>query len=33
MVNVVWLYFFSKFVEFLDTVFFVLRKKQNQVQL
>jgi elongation of very long chain fatty acids protein 7 len=31
MVKVVWLYFFSKFIEFLDTFFFVLRKKYNQV--
>ncbi|XP_039531810.1 elongation of very long chain fatty acids protein 7a [Pimephales promelas] len=26
-----WLYYFSKFIEMLDTIFFVLRKKQNQV--
>ncbi|XP_055714737.1 elongation of very long chain fatty acids protein 7-like [Phlebotomus papatasi] len=26
-----WWYFFSKLVELLDTVFFVLRKKQNQI--
>ncbi|XP_067008036.1 very long chain fatty acid elongase AAEL008004 [Anabrus simplex] len=26
-----WWYFFSKIIELLDTVFFVLRKKQNQV--
>ncbi|XP_055848573.1 elongation of very long chain fatty acids protein 7 [Episyrphus balteatus] len=26
-----WFYFFSKIVDFLDTIFFVLRKKQNQV--
>ncbi|XP_034026403.1 elongation of very long chain fatty acids protein 7a [Thalassophryne amazonica] len=26
-----WLYYFSKFIEMLDTVFFVLRKKTNQV--
>ncbi|XP_019733636.1 elongation of very long chain fatty acids protein 7a isoform X1 [Hippocampus comes] len=26
-----WLYYFSKFIEMLDTIFFVLRKKNNQV--
>lgn len=26
-----WFYFFSKIIDFLDTIFFVLRKKQNQV--
>lgn len=26
-----WWYYFSKFVEFLDTVFFILKKKDNQV--
>ncbi|KAG8011938.1 Elongation of very long chain fatty acids protein 7 [Nibea albiflora] len=26
-----WLYYFSKFIEMLDTVFFVLRKKDSQV--
>lgn len=26
-----WYYFFSKVIDFLDTTFFVLRKKQNQV--
>ncbi|XP_049603171.1 elongation of very long chain fatty acids protein 1a isoform X1 [Syngnathus scovelli] len=31
MVRVGWLFFFSKFIELLDTVFFVLRKKQNQI--
>lgn len=31
MVNVCWIFYFSKFVELLDTVFFVLRKKYNQV--
>lgn len=29
--NGAWWYFFSKIVELLDTVFFVLRKKQSQV--
>lgn len=29
--NAAWWYFFSKIVELLDTVFFVLRKKQSQV--
>jgi elongation of very long chain fatty acids protein 7 len=29
--NNAWWYFFSKVIELLDTVFFVLRKKQNQV--
>ncbi|XP_050424450.1 elongation of very long chain fatty acids protein AAEL008004-like [Adelges cooleyi] len=28
---VVWLYYFSKVLDLLDTVFFVLRKKENQV--
>ena len=31
MAHVTWLYFMGKFVEFLDTVFFVLRKKQAHV--
>lgn len=31
MVNVCWLFYFSKFLELFDTVFFVLRKKYNQV--
>ncbi|XP_077415199.1 elongation of very long chain fatty acids protein 1a [Vanacampus margaritifer] len=31
MVRVAWLFFFSKFIELFDTVFFVLRKKQNQI--
>ncbi|XP_031364095.1 elongation of very long chain fatty acids protein AAEL008004-like [Apis dorsata] len=26
-----WWYYFSKFIEFLDTIFFVLRKKNNQI--
>ncbi|XP_051985371.1 elongation of very long chain fatty acids protein 1-like [Xyrauchen texanus] len=31
MVRAAWLFYFSKYVELLDTVFFVLRKKHNQV--
>ncbi|XP_797869.3 elongation of very long chain fatty acids protein 4 [Strongylocentrotus purpuratus] len=31
MASVCWWYFFSKIIELLDTVFFVLRKKNNQV--
>ncbi|XP_077580391.1 elongation of very long chain fatty acids protein 1a [Stigmatopora nigra] len=31
MVRVAWMFFFSKFIELFDTVFFVLRKKQNQI--
>ena len=31
MVNMAWWYFISKFTEFLDTFFFVLRKKNNNV--
>ncbi|CAM6031263.1 unnamed protein product, partial [Sphagnum compactum] len=31
MLNAVWLYYMCKVIELLDTVFFVLRKKQNQV--
>ena len=29
--RVSWLFFFSKFVEFFDTIFFILRKKNNQI--
>ncbi|XP_053324778.1 elongation of very long chain fatty acids protein 1 [Spea bombifrons] len=31
MVRVAWLFLFSKFIELLDTVFFVLRKKNGQI--
>ena len=31
MLGVGWWYFFSKFVDLLDTVFFIMRKKFNQV--
>ncbi len=27
----IWLFYFSKLIEFLDTVFFIMRKKTNQV--
>ncbi|KAJ8040927.1 Elongation of very long chain fatty acids protein 4 [Holothuria leucospilota] len=31
MANVCWWYFFSKVIELLDTIIFVLRKKNNQI--
>lgn len=31
MVNVCWWFYFSKFIEFFDTIFFIMRKKYNQV--
>lgn len=31
MARIVWWYFISKFVEFLDTIFFIMRKKYDQV--
>jgi hypothetical protein len=31
MARVCWLYFISKFTEFFDTFFFVLRKRYDQV--
>lgn len=31
MAGAVWLYYIGKLTELLDTVFFVLRKKQNQI--
>ncbi|KAI6651489.1 hypothetical protein LOD99_5097 [Oopsacas minuta] len=29
--NALWWYYFSKCIEFLDTIFFILRKKNNQI--
>ncbi|XP_043282372.1 elongation of very long chain fatty acids protein AAEL008004-like [Venturia canescens] len=31
MARICWLYYISKFIEFADTIFFVLRKKNNQI--
>lgn len=31
MASVAWWFYFSKFIEFIDTMFFVLRKKNNQI--
>ncbi|XP_025419985.1 elongation of very long chain fatty acids protein AAEL008004-like isoform X2 [Sipha flava] len=31
MVNICWWYYFSKFTEFMDTIFFVLRKKDRHI--
>lgn len=31
MVRACWIFFFSKFIELLDTLFFVLRKKHSQI--
>lgn len=31
MANICWWFFFSKFIELFDTVFFILRKKTNQI--
>lgn len=31
MANVSWVFYFSKIIELLDTIFFMLRKKDNQV--
>lgn len=33
MANLCWWYYISKLTEFLDTIFFVLRKKDNQITL
>ena len=27
----IWLFYFSKLIEYLDTIFFILRKKNNQI--
>ncbi|GBP79574.1 Elongation of very long chain fatty acids protein 7 [Eumeta japonica] len=32
LLDVGWWYFFAKFIELLDTIFFVLRKKNKQVE-
>ena len=31
LASVIWLYYFSKIIEFFDTFFFILRKKNNQI--
>ena len=31
MTKIAWLYYINKYIELLDTVFFVMRKKWNQV--
>ncbi|XP_071781165.1 elongation of very long chain fatty acids protein 1a [Centroberyx gerrardi] len=31
MIRVAWIFYFSKYIELLDTVFFVLRKKHSQI--
>ncbi len=31
MANVCWIFYISKFIELLDTLFFILRKKFNQI--
>ena len=31
MTKIAWLYYVNKYIELLDTVFFVMRKKWNQV--
>ncbi|XP_061914243.1 elongation of very long chain fatty acids protein 5 isoform X1 [Entelurus aequoreus] len=31
IMNVLWWYYFSKFIEFMDTVFFILRKNNHQI--
>ena len=31
MTKIAWLYYINKYIELLDTIFFVMRKKWNQV--
>lgn len=31
IVGAIWWYYFSKLIEFLDTIFFILRKKEKQL--
>ncbi|XP_054654273.1 elongation of very long chain fatty acids protein 5 [Dunckerocampus dactyliophorus] len=31
VMNVLWWYYFSKFIEFMDTIFFILRKNNHQI--
>jgi len=31
MSKAIWMYFFSRYIEFTDTLFFILRKKNNQI--
>lgn len=31
MINVLWWYYFSKLIEFMDTFFFILRKNYHQI--
>ena len=31
MIKTCWLFFFTKFIDLLDTVFFIMRKKNNQL--
>ena len=33
LASVIWLFYFTKILEFLDTLFFILRKKNNQVSV
>lgn len=33
LASVIWLFYFSKIIEFFDTFFFILRKKNNQISV